>query len=90
MGMTQNKIGPASFSPFRTEIRDCYCAEHCVPMVHLTSLDSGRHAGGTRHLELAQSLLEALESGTHTRRTQTEYTASLPTYEGLGYVRCTL
>ena len=84
--MTQNKIGPASFSPYRTEIRDCYCAEHCVPMAHLISLDSGRHAGGARHLELARRLLEALENGTHARRTQAEYAASLPAYKGRGWI----
>jgi len=82
-------IGPASFNPYRAEIRDCYCV-HCVALAYLVSLDSGRHSGGTRHLELAQELLEALEGGTHTHVTAVEYAASLPAYEGRGYVTCKL
>jgi hypothetical protein len=83
-------IGPASFDLYRAEIRDCYCAEHCVPMAYLISLDSGRHAGGAEHIQLATALLGALQDGTHARRTQTEYAASLPAYEGKGWVACKL
>lgn len=89
--MTQTSTpSPVDFSPFRKEIGGCYCAEYCVPIAHLISLDSGRHAGGAEHLALAAGLLAALRGGTHTRRTRADYVASLPAYEGKGWVACHL
>lgn len=84
--MTQT-ITAADFAPFRTETAGCLCAAHCLPITHLISLDSGRNNGGTEHRAMAARLLAALRGGTHERRTEAEYRASVPAHDGLGFTR---
>lgn len=75
----ETPIGPRDFDPYRDEIRDCHCAEFCLPLAYVTSKNSGTYAhtgeGQRENEERARALLAALVAGAHQRVEFREFVA---------------